>query len=93
MAQSAFDESPPDALGKLSLQEVMNSKHMGKVQSRILAHPNLYLEHGAFAEVVSGSRGFDRKRLQDDLRQILAPAISGALARGKRLTYSKFAFC
>jgi len=93
MAQSAFDEPPPDALGKLSLQEVMNSKHMGKVQSRILAHPNLYLEHGAFAEVVSGSRGFDRKRLQDDLRQILAPAISEALARGKRLTYSKFAFC
>jgi hypothetical protein len=63
---------------------------MGKIQSRILAHPNLYLEHGAFAEVVSGNRNFDRKEFQDDLREILTPLISEALARGKRLNYSKF---
>ena len=74
----------------MSFQEIMSSEYMGKIQSRILAHPNLYLEHGAFTQVVSGSREFDRRQFQDDLREILAPLISDALARGKRLNYSKF---
>jgi hypothetical protein len=91
LSQSMFDdEIPSNSLGKMSFQEIMNSQYMGKVQSRILAHPNLYLEHGAFTQVVSGSREFDRRQFQDDLREILAPLISDALARGKRLNYSKF---
>jgi hypothetical protein len=65
MAQSSFEGgAPPNAKRQLSFQEIMSSKHMGRVQSRIIAHPNLFLQHGAFAEVFLVSVGFDRKKFR-----------------------------
>jgi len=91
MAQSSFEGAPPNAKRQLSFQEIMSSKHMGRVQSRIIAHPNLFLQHGAFAEVFSGSVGFDRKKLQDDICEIMDPLIMKALGQNKRLAhYEKY---
>jgi hypothetical protein len=93
MAQSSFEEIPPNAKRQLSFQEIMSSKYMGKVQSRIIAHPNLFLEHGAFTEVFSGSVGFDRKKRQDDICEIMDPLIMKALDQNKRLVYEKYRNC
>ena len=90
LCQSSFDEPPPNAIRKLSLQEVMSSTDMSKVQSRILGHPNLFLEHGAFAEVVSGSCNFNRKKFQDEMFQIMEPFIAKAHDEGKHLRFLKF---
>ena len=91
MAQSSFEGAPPNAKRQLSFQEIMSSEHMGSVQSRIIAHPNLFLEHGAFAGVFSGSVGFDRKKLQDDICEIMDPLIMKALGQNKRLAhYEKY---
>ena len=88
--RKSFSAPPPNSEDILNFHEIMSSEDMAKVQTRIIGHPNLYLQHGGFTKVISGNPRFDRKTFQDGLQQLLAPLISKALTQGKRLTYSKF---
>jgi hypothetical protein len=86
----SFSAPPPNAEDVLDFHDIMTSEDMAKVQTRIIGHPNLYMQHGAFTKVISGNPQFNRKTFQDGLRQLLSPLILKALAKGKQLKYSKF---
>jgi len=90
IAMSSFNDPPPNAIRQLSFDEIMSGGDMAMLQTRIIAHPNVFLQHGAFTHVLSASSQFNRKKFQDDLRHLLNPLILTAQAKGKRLTYSKF---
>jgi hypothetical protein len=90
VGQSPFKKPPPDAVRQLTFHEIMKSEDMANLQSRILAHPNLFLRHGAFTNVVSANPLFNRKTFQDDLSRLLHPLITQAQMQGKRLHFDKY---
>jgi len=90
VAYTPLRPPPPNAVRKLSLHEIMHSPDMANMQSRILAHPNLFLCHGAFTNVVSGNPLFDRQKFQQDLLLLLHPLICAAKAQSKSLHFNKF---
>ncbi len=90
VGRSLFDKPPPDAVRQLTFHEIMSSPYMAKLQPRILAHPNLFLCHGAFTNVVSANPLFNRKTFQDDLLRLLHPLILQSQMQGKHLHFDQY---
>ena len=57
----------------LHIHQILESPEAAKLQTRIIAHPNLFLLHGATVSVASAHAGYDRKRFQDGVLALLAP--------------------
>ena len=70
----------------LPLERVLFSPHNAHIQARLLAHPDLFLRHGARCIVHSAS--FDDEAFVQDMRAILAPHIDRAIATGRTLAYT-----
>jgi hypothetical protein len=68
----------PSAAGDIDLVQLLRERaELGELQSRIIAHPNLFLEHGAFCNVFHGNPDFDAERFSAQLSERLAPLFSG----------------
>lgn len=59
----------------LSFAELLKTKELDKVQSRIMGHPDLYVKHGAFCHVYSGLEHFNQSRFRLKLVFILEPLL------------------
>lgn len=73
MAHQLFNQKENPRSRKLTMLEALASPEISKLQARIIAHPNLFLLHGATVSVESAHAGFDRKRFQDEMIKLLEP--------------------
>lgn len=80
-----IDNSKP-----VSLAELLRRTELCELQTRILAHPNLFLTAGAVTNVFHANPKFDRDAFRMDLFRMLEPFIKQALAEGKSIKFSKF---
>jgi len=81
----------PKGMRPVPQAEFLRSPEISELQTRILAHPNLYLRHGAVCNVFHGNPNFDPRAFRGRMLQILQPLIARAQAQQRRLRYSKFA--
>lgn len=82
--------SPTDFKRQLSLAEVLRRPELCELQTRILAHPNLFLTAGAFTRVFHANPGFDEEGFKAKLRVLLGPLIIRGLTIGTKVTFKKF---
>jgi hypothetical protein len=86
-----FDAEGPisrEGLVPLTLAEVLRRTELCELQTRILAHPNLFLTAGAFTNVFHAHPGFDERGFKTKLYTLLKPLIERV--KGKRITFAKF---
>lgn len=72
------------------LTELLQRSELGELQTRILAHPNLYLIAGAVTNVFHSDPAFDAGAFKRDLFALLETCIRRALDKGKRISLEKF---
>ena len=82
--------SPQDFKGQVPLTEVLRRTELCEVQTRILAHPNLFLKQGAFTRVFHANPSFDEEGFKAKLRVLLGPLINRARTEGTTITFNKF---
>ena len=81
----------PKGMTPVPQAEFLRSPEISELQTRILAHPNLYLRHGAVCNVFHGNPNFDQRAFRGRMLQILQPLIARAQAQHRQLLYFKFA--
>jgi hypothetical protein len=77
-------------LRAVPLDKILRSPGLEALQSRIIGHPNLFLQRGATAQVFHGSPSFDADRFRTARSTVLMPYVRKAKAMGKVLQFSKF---
>jgi hypothetical protein len=65
----------PEGTRVLNIHEILACPELAKLQTRIIAHPNLFLVHGATVTVESSRPGYDRKKFQDGIMKLLEPYV------------------
>ena len=60
----------------VSQAEFLRSPEMSGLQTRILAHPNLFLVHGAVCNVFHANPGFDARAFRARMLEILHPLVT-----------------
>lgn len=84
-------ENHDGVVEEVTLAEFLRSSDLGCIQSRILAHPNLFLKHGAVTNVFHGNPQFNAHQFRSDLAALLAPYIQEAHRTNNRyLKYNDF---
>ena len=89
-SQWYYSKKSSEGMTPISQLEFLRSPNLSNLQSRILAHPNLFLKHGAVTNVFHGNQSFDEAGFRHSLIALLRPHIDIAIARQKRLSYSLF---
>jgi hypothetical protein len=89
-SQWYYSKMSSEGMTPISQREFLRSPNLSNLQSRILAHPNLFLKHGAVTNVFHGNQSFDEAGFRQSLIALLHPHIDTAIARQKRLSYSLF---
>jgi hypothetical protein len=74
-AYVAYDRFPPvaDPPPPARFEEVLLSPSGKNMQARIIAHPNLFLRHGAVVNVLDGDYRFDPDAFRSALRALVRP--------------------
>jgi len=85
-AYNAYNRFPSHPENEVPYEEFLMSSQACNTQARIIAHPNLYLKHGAVVNIMHGNPDFDPLGFRDSLREIIAPflacpSVSNALAK------------
>ncbi len=78
---------PDDTMEPMPLETFLRTPLLSDLQSRIIAHPNLFLKHGAVTNVFHGNPSFDAPLFRARLLELLTPFIEHGLRAGKRLKY------
>ena len=60
----------------LGMHDILACPEVAKLQTRIIAHPNLFLLHGATVSVHSSRPGFHSKEVQDGIIGLLQPYVA-----------------
>lgn len=74
----------------VSLAQLLRRNEMRELQSRIIAHPNLFLAAGAYVNVFHANPHFNPCYFKRDLFTLLQPLIFDAMRKRKRITLRKF---
>ena len=85
-----YSQKSTEGMRPVPQTEFLRSTDLNNLQSRILAHPNLFLKHGAVTNVFHGNQSFDEAGFRRALLDLLRPHINAAIARGQHLSYSRF---
>lgn len=73
----------------LGIHDILTSPEVAKLQTRIIAHPNLFLLHGATVSVHSSRLGSEYQKVQDGIFELLKPHVAGMA--GPMPAFKKFA--
>lgn len=90
-----YGSEPESAMeAPLSLTEFLRMPEMSDLQTRILAHPNLFLRHGAVTNVFHTDPHFDPARFRAQMIELLRSWIERAMGDGQavrpKLSYSLY---
>ena len=80
----------PPGCEPMALDAFLRTLALSELQSGILAHPNLFLRHGARTRVFHANPRFDAEGFRAEARRILEPFIAEAQRRGSRIHYTLF---
>ena len=83
-----FMAPPTEDLEPVDIGTVLRSQWGASLQSRILAHPDLFLKHGAHTKIYHGDPTFDPLRFRREMMDIMHPYILKAQSKGKRLWWT-----
>jgi hypothetical protein len=76
--------------GPITLDQLLRRREMRELQTRIIAHPHLFLSAGAVTNVFHANPKFDEDAFKVELFKLLEPLIRKALGEGKRIDFTKF---
>lgn len=68
-----------DILREVSFKELLQSKDVNKVQARIMAHPDMYLQDKAFCKIYHGLENFDYIRFRHKMILLLYPFLESII--------------
>jgi hypothetical protein len=89
-SQQYYSNASSEGMTLTSQEEHLRSPNLSNLQSRIIAHPNLFLEYGAVTNVFHGNQSFDEVGFRRSLIALLRPHIDAAIVRQQSLSYSRF---
>jgi hypothetical protein len=84
-SQLYYSDKSSEGMTPISQPELLQSPNLSNLQSRILAHPNLFLKHGAVTNVFHGNQSFDEAGFRHSLIALLRPHIDAAIEQQKSL--------
>jgi hypothetical protein len=89
---SPFEKKEEGLERVVSLAELLRRRELCELQTRIIAHPNLFLTAGAVTNVFHGNPWFDDEAFKVALFNRLKPYINISLIQDKRIQLRKFRY-
>jgi len=75
-AYKVHDKFPSHPVNTVSYEEFLFSAEARHTQARIIAHPNLFLKHGAVVNVMNGNPEFDADGFREGMLEIMQPFLA-----------------